>query len=247
MGAVQEHPDHVRPHTLPDFTQEDLSVFDPKTPREQQSALASTLETPLMPPSSSPGQQRSSANIAPIPVVIVPSEPTRPAQPAQPENPTPFTLPPPPASTVETQPAASRQLDDWASDKGFEKSLQASQRTPQQKKPAETLDVLSGIAVGKTAEPSDNITPPAEKPVIPTPQPLPPPEKPRFISSAGYLDVIGHTRAVRKTLRQGDDTIKEALARSEQLDQLCQRVAADANAVQESLMRIDAALYEEVP
>lgn len=67
----------------------------------------------------------------------------------------------------------------------------------------------------------------------------------KFISAGTYFTLIADIRAVRKSLRQNDDVIKEATLRHEQLDLQYKRVAADINAVQESFMKIDAALFEE--
>jgi hypothetical protein len=67
----------------------------------------------------------------------------------------------------------------------------------------------------------------------------------KFISSDTYLDVIAELRDIRKTLRQGDDVVKDAVLRHEQLDAQYKRAATEINAVQEQLIVIDTALFEE--
>ena len=70
-------------------------------------------------------------------------------------------------------------------------------------------------------------------------------EPAKFISSSTYFTIIAEIKAVRRTLRQNDEVIKDAALRHEQLDQQHKRVAQESNAVQEQLMRIDRALFEE--
>jgi septal ring factor EnvC (AmiA/AmiB activator) len=70
-------------------------------------------------------------------------------------------------------------------------------------------------------------------------------EPAKFFSSASYLLVLGENKAIRRSLRQSDDVIKDALASHETLEQQYKRVATDINTIQEQFIRIDSALFED--
>jgi hypothetical protein len=70
-------------------------------------------------------------------------------------------------------------------------------------------------------------------------------EPAKFLSSASYLMVIAESKQIRRSLRQSDDVVKEALGCHEQLEQHYKRVASDMNAVQEQFIRIDSALFDD--
>lgn len=69
-------------------------------------------------------------------------------------------------------------------------------------------------------------------------------EAAKFISSTTYFTIIADIKGTRRSMRQSDESIKEAILRHEQLDQQYKRVATDMNAVQEHLIKIDGALFE---
>ena len=70
-------------------------------------------------------------------------------------------------------------------------------------------------------------------------------EPSRFISSRSYFTMFDDYKGIRRSLREGDEMLKEALLRHEQLDQQHKRVALDMNTVQENLIKIDEALFED--
>jgi hypothetical protein len=67
----------------------------------------------------------------------------------------------------------------------------------------------------------------------------------KFVSSNDYFIIKNDIKAARKTLRQGDEQLKDSVLRHEQLDLQYRRVASDMNGIQEQLMHIDHALFEE--
>lgn len=67
----------------------------------------------------------------------------------------------------------------------------------------------------------------------------------KFVSSDDYFIMKNDMRAMRKTLRASDDQLKDGVLRHEQLDAQYRRVALDMNNIQDQLMKIDSALFEE--
>lgn len=70
-------------------------------------------------------------------------------------------------------------------------------------------------------------------------------EKAMFMSADEYSVVSEEIKALRKTLRRNDDTLREAQLRHEQADEQMARAASDTNSLQERLMSLDKALFEE--
>lgn len=66
-----------------------------------------------------------------------------------------------------------------------------------------------------------------------------------FLSSDSYFAITSDVAQVRRVLRQNDDVLREAELQHEKGDEQLQRLAAEMNAVQESLLKLDAALFEE--
>ena len=67
----------------------------------------------------------------------------------------------------------------------------------------------------------------------------------KFISSHEYFGMKSDIKAMRRSLRVSDDQLKDGVLRHEQLDLQYRRVALDMNAIQDQLMKIDRALFEE--
>jgi hypothetical protein len=135
-----------------------------------------------------------------------------------------------------------------------------SQSMMPQELPDFTADDLSVLAEQKptpTATKSVPLPAPAPKEAVdfaapqrteqpaPATQEITAPELPeeQFLSSHSYFGISADIKQMRKTLRMNDDTIKEAILRHEQLDQLTRRVALDTNNIQEQLIKIDESLF----
>lgn len=67
----------------------------------------------------------------------------------------------------------------------------------------------------------------------------------KFVSSHEYFGMKSDIKAMRRSLRVSDDQLKDGVLRHEQLDQQYRRVALDMNNIQDQLMKIDRALFEE--
>lgn len=119
---------------------------------------------------------------------------------------------------------------------------QSAWAMPEPTKPTipETKPIIDKKDIANAIErQKEDMLPPKETVIVEEPQPA------KFLSSNSYFDIVAEIRATRKTLRQNDDLLKDATLRHEQLDAQHKRVAQDANAVQEQLMRVERALFEE--
>lgn len=67
----------------------------------------------------------------------------------------------------------------------------------------------------------------------------------KFISSQAYFGMKAEIKSIRRLVRSSDESIKEASLHHEQLDQQHHRLTIDINNIQDQLMKIDAALFEE--
>lgn len=67
----------------------------------------------------------------------------------------------------------------------------------------------------------------------------------KFVSSHEYFSMKSDIKAMRRSLRVSDDQLKDGVLRHEQLDVQYKRVALDMNTIQDQLMKIDRALFEE--
>ncbi len=67
----------------------------------------------------------------------------------------------------------------------------------------------------------------------------------KFISSADYFNIKLEIKALRKSLRSNDDITKDGVLRHEQLDVLYKKISQDFNNFENSIMKIDHALFEE--
>lgn len=70
-------------------------------------------------------------------------------------------------------------------------------------------------------------------------------EPARFLSSDTYFAIQADMRKVRKTLRDSDNLLKDALSDHEKGDEQLERFAAEVNSIQESFIGLDEALFEE--
>ena len=178
--------------------------------------------------------------------------------------------PAPPASAAETvgpavvsntpasAPTSASELPDFSDEEIAELEWILAPRSAKQPAPAKPasidrpLPVLSPTVKVTTetqvvAAPANAVAIPSDALVLPTGEEttVAELESAKFISSQSYFAILAETKAIRRNLRQNDEVIKEATLRHEQLDQQCKRVAADTNALQESLIKIDEALFED--
>lgn len=66
-----------------------------------------------------------------------------------------------------------------------------------------------------------------------------------FFSSDEYFELMDAITVVRKKLRANDDVLLKTSAQQDRGDEQLEKIAVATNAIQERLMELDGALFEE--